>query len=59
MHIMSFSFMYRGVLYVHHVHVGACGRQNALDPLELKLEVASYHVGAGNQTWVVYKNKYF
>lgn len=36
---MSFSFMYRGVLYVHHVHVGGCGKQkNALDPLKLKLQ---------------------
>ena len=32
------------------------GQKRALDPLELELKMAmSYHVGAGNQTWVLCK----
>lgn len=30
--------------------------ETALDPLELEWMVVSFHVGAGNQTWVLCKN---
>ena len=36
------------------VHIAQEGQKRALDPLGLELQmVVSYHVGAGNQIWVL------
>jgi hypothetical protein len=41
-------------VYAPCVSLGACGEQNALDPLELELQtVVSCHMGAENQTQVL------
>lgn len=44
-----FACMYTCVSYVYLVS------PEVLDPLELEV-VVSHHVGAGNQSWVLYKS---
>ena len=56
------SFFKQFIFYVHGVF--ACmyalpkgGQEEALGPLKLELQaIVSYHMGAGNQTWVLYKS---
>lgn len=37
------------------MYAGACGNQKESAPLELELFQVKSHMGAGSQTWVVYK----
>ena len=32
------------LVYVHNIHAGACGRQRAVSPLELKLQAVESHL---------------
>lgn len=45
---------------VHNIHAWCYrGQKRALDSLKRELwMIVNYHVGAGNQTQVLYKNKY-
>lgn len=56
--------MYMSILLahmcVHNIHAWCYrGQKRALDSLKRELwMIVNYHVGAGNQTQVLYKNKY-